>query len=528
MSDIKALKSYLVSLGFNVNQSQLNAFNNALVSASDWVAKFTKNAGMEILKWEGIAVSAFASVGAAAVLAADKIASKDQDYRLWGETMFMTASHARVLKQATDALGYSMGQIAMDPELFARAKELVPLIQQLERQQGPNVEHNLQMIRSARMEFTKLQLEATYFLRMVISQVVDALGGEKFIDRLRAFNDYIMAHLPEWSKIIADDIVPILKDAQMIMGDIWQLMKDLAQVFTNFVGLITGDASLTGAVSMKKFADAVAKVVHYLAMALHFLINIQATLATGAIGAFLGGGIGTAVGGIGGAALGSLFGPVGTVIGGAAGAGLGGIAGAVGGGLIGAIPGAAFDTYRHFNPAGGAGFPGGSGANSADVKALAQKVGSDLGVNPALVYGQWMHETGGLTNRGARELNNLAGIRIPGSTQYQSYSSLGEFASAYEGLMTGRYKGVLSAQTPEQWAAALKNRGYMEDTAAHYAAGMRSGMAGYGGGVQIGSINIMQPNASPKQVADAVAEGVRRQQSHTTLQQMNQMKSVYG
>jgi flagellum-specific peptidoglycan hydrolase FlgJ len=80
----------------------------------------------------------------------------------------------------------------------------------------------------------------------------------------------------------------------------------------------------------------------------------------------------------------------------------------------------------------------------------------------------------------AAPFNNFWGIRKPGSLEYEHYATVDEGIRRYEGLLRGRYRSALSARTPEEFAAALKSRGYYEDSYANYARGMRRHLGEYG------------------------------------------------
>lgn len=530
MADIKALKSYLVSLGFSVNQTQLNTFNIAITTASQAVKNATSSMMETMLKWEKTTVDTFMTVGKLVISTADKIAQADQDYRLWGERMFMDATHARILKQALDSLGYSLGQIAQDPELRGRLGEIVGLLGRLEAMQPGGTEGALQGIRSIRVEWLKFQLEMQYLLRITIGKVFEALGGEKFIDRLKAINEYIVEHIPYWSDLFAKYIVPILKMMGLILGDVWRIGKDIAELFTNFVGIFTMDSTLMGAVNLEKFAHALEKVALLLGWVIRqvlvFIGTITGTLAGGAAGAGLGGILGAIAGGIAGIPLG----PAGILTGIAAGGGLGSLVGGLGGGAIGGAAGFGFDTYRsirdHF---GGNGIPGIAGIGGIADNATLDQV----------THAVMMQESGGhqfnryggiLTSRtGAQGIMQLmpATARRFGVNPYDAAQNLaggraylnwlhnryGNWNDAVAGYFTGegnidRYKRMGRSYPSDV-------QGYMQSVAGHM-------------GVTIGQINIVQPNLNHEQVASAVAEGVRRESALTTLQQMQQMRSVYG
>jgi hypothetical protein len=428
MADIKALKSYLVSLGFQVNQTQLTQFNNALKDATRLI-ETTIIPEMGALASTGVAVAgALVGVGIAAIATADKVAMRDQDFRLWGQTMFMDVQHARSLKIATEALGATLEQIAFDPELHRRFVELQTLQKTLTGQLGPNFEENMRRIRDIRFEFSKFSVEMQYFLMNVVSKIVEGLGGEKFLNNLQDLNAYIVQHIPEWSTMIANLVVPLLKllkDIFIIIGGIAKVSEPVFNMLARLTTFVTGGTTKT--------------------------------VSTGA----------------------EVTSPV---------------------------------------PI----------QDTGNIRALAAQVGGSLGINPALIYGQWEHETGNFTNRGARSLNNLAGIRYPGSTEYRAFSSLGEFGNYYTNLIRRKYPGAMGAQSAEQFAGALKRGGYFEDTLSHYTRGMQRGAGMYsGGGVNIGTINIMQPHATPEQIATQINERIKAERKQQTSYNLAELRSAY-
>ncbi len=363
----------------------------------------------------------------------------------------------------------------------------------------------MRQIRDLQFEFVRFRVEALYFIQGTVKDIFQALGGVNFTQRLRELNEYIIQHIPEWSRIITTYIVPVLKDAWFIFTDLLQVGRDFAQLFTNIIGLFSADPALTGAMSFAKFARALEIVANELTYILHLLFQIQGVL----IGSAVGGAIGGLIGGTAGLVSG---GPAGALAGGAAGSLIGAGAGALGGGV--------FDLMRQ-------GWHG-----NENVRALAAQVGANLGVNPATIYAQWAHETGNFSNRGARSLNNLAGIRLPGSTEYRSFSSLSDFGNYYTGLIQRRYPGAVGAQSIEQYAGALKSGGYFEDSLKNYTRGMHGFEGAYsaGGGqpVNIGSINIMQPHATPDQITRAVTDAIYQERRSETAVQLNELKALYG
>lgn len=132
------------------------------------------------------------------------------------------------------------------------------------------------------------------------------------------------------------------------------------------------------------------------------------------------------------------------------------------------------------------------------ARALAQSVSTLTGVSPDILYAQWAHETGNFTNRGALQLNNLAGINVPGGNgqDYRKFSSLTEFGMYYADLLRRKYPGALGAQDVDSFATALKAGGYYGDSLSNYERGMKS---------QLGLFNGIRGASSPLALAGSAA-----------------------
>lgn len=528
---------YLIKLGAVQDTAALRKFEATLETMASKANNAFASMAKKTLEFEIAATSAFFAVGTAVAAMADKVAEADQEYRLFGLTMYMNADAAKKLKITMDALGQPLGMIAWDKELAGRAERLLDLQDKL--QGGLNqagFEPNMMKLRELRFQLTELHVNFEYLVQSVVNGLVKVFGPyiDKAIDKLQQFNDWIADHMPEITDMIDRHLVPILKDVWMIMQDAFEVGRDFLELFTNIVGVISGDQTLQGAFNFDKFATAVQRVVHWLAIALHLLMKITGLLT----GATVGGGLGAVIGGLVGIPGGPVGMAAGALTGGAWGSGIGGAAGG------------AWDLYRGLFSGGGKspsamlGTGGGGESSTSDTAQraaqLAQQVSAKTGIPADLIWSQWAHETGGFTSSVARNYNNLAGIRIPGSTEYQSFSSLDEFADRFAYIMRpgGAYGAARNATTPDEYAAALKNgrggRSYYEDAQSNYAAGLSRWDRQYGraasGGVTVGQINvhITQPNASPDEVQRRVTNAVSDAMDARVQRNLNEFAGAYA
>src|SRR5579875_3643159 len=145
--DVEVLKSYLVDLGFQVNQPQLRKFDQALKEAATSVQSHTGGIVQHMLKWQGILTGAFTGVSAAVIGMADHVAMADQQYRLMGLRMHTSTEQARKLSIGMKVLGASLDEITWDPEINRNFLELAELQDRLAGKLGPKYEDDMRGIR---------------------------------------------------------------------------------------------------------------------------------------------------------------------------------------------------------------------------------------------------------------------------------------------------------------------------------------------------------------------------------------------
>ncbi|HEX4209509.1 MAG TPA: glucosaminidase domain-containing protein [Candidatus Binataceae bacterium] len=604
--DFEVLKSYLVSLGFAVDQPTFRQFDTSLKQAAHVVETHTSGIAKQLLGWQATITGAFVSISGAVLGMADHVAMADQEYRLFALRMFMTQDTAKRLKIGLDALGASLEEVAWDPELHARFLQLQDDQTKLQASLGSGFEGQMRSIRDLRFEFTRLRVELQYLGMQFVSSLFSKFGLtiDDVQKKLEAFNAWVQQHLPEIGDSLATDVLPILKQTWLMIKSLGQVIAEAATVFTNFIGLLSGDESIEGTeFSFHKLAGAIehvvswmAQLVQWMSVAEKLLVHVIDALAlalsghfsaaldelkaglgdltkqTGALfgavpGVVAGGVIGGTAGTMGGAALGAAIGTaiapglgtaVGTVVG-AIGGTIGTMVGAGAGGAVGGAAGYGIGSLREglapgltnerdIRPAIESGQirPGSQTPTDTASQAytLAMKAGAQTGIDPRLIFEQWAHETGNFTNRGARDLNNLGGVRIPGTTTYQKFASLDEYEKYFVGLLQSRRyssQNIQGAKNEEEYAGALKRGGYYEDAYSNYVRGMKNfgneyaQMAQRDGSqppaqtvtVDVGGINVMQPNASPEQIQTAVTDGVRKALRQQTELQLAQLSPGY-
>lgn len=534
MSDVKTLKSYLVSLGFSSNMGQFQSqFEKPLKEAASLVKKETFGITADLLKWQIVITGGFAAIATAIVGTMDKVAMADQDYRLFGERMFMDTNHAKSLKIALDALGEPLEAIAFDPELHERFVQLQLDQKQMQVGLGIDFEKNMRSIRDVNFEFTRFKVELQYLAMGATNSIFKALGSDSgdLLTNLRKVNDWIIKHIPELSDKFAKYLVPVLKDTKEIFSSLWDITKEGTVIFQNLIGILSGDTSIEGTTaSFDKLAKSIEHCLHFLKDLLDEAMNVEKALGHMAIGVELleqhkyaeaGKEFGNAyTDSTKQTAISKKFsGPVG------AGADL----------YDAIVPGGKpiFDLKSYLF---------GKDTNtttnnsiSSKASSIAQQISKDTGIPANFIFDQFAHETNDFSNRGAKSLNNLAGIR--NGKDYRNFDSLDDFASYFEKTITSkRYtsQGILDARTIDNYSASLKNGGYYEDSLSNYSSGLKARDKEYNGqpssidnSVTIGDIYVEHSNASANDIANAVVAKVQAKQGTQTQRNFSQLQSVH-
>jgi hypothetical protein len=552
------LESYLVALGFETNQPQLLKFQGSLKIAEGFVASSTSGIVADFLKFEAAGISAFAGVGFGAIGFIDKLAMSDQQMRLFAQRSFMTLQQARSVQTSLDVLGVSLEDVAWDKELHGRFMTLIDDQKQLSAMLGPQYEQQMKDVRNIGFELQRLEVKGEYFGMKFAGDLLKKLGfgdGDLLAD-LEKLNNFVLKNMPKWSDELSTDAVPVLNDIWKIMGGIKEVTEEAALEFTNLVGVLSGDKAIEGSTfDFHKFAGALGIVSHFLAHILEDFLAVEKVAMRFApilLGGATGGGVGAVAGGIFGTIAGIPGGPLGMLAGGAAGTATGGAIGTAVGGLGGGgvMLKEEYDRYHSGQPQTGDTSNTTNTSNVTNIsnttnmadqaRQMAKYVAGKTGIDPSLIFGQWAFETGGFTNGGSTKLNNLAGIRYPGSTEYRKFDSVEDFAEYYSKLISSkRYasQGIGNARSAHEFAHALKAGSYYESPELQYERGIKyysesfnQGQAGQGrGDVHIGSIpiTITHPGATHEQIQLAVTNGVRDGLGQQTQRNMADLGGIY-
>jgi hypothetical protein len=447
------ISEYLVKLGFTRDTIAYNQFLGSLREVESQVNNRYLNMAKKAAEFQFATLGAFAAIGAGTLGFMDRVAQADQNYRLFALRMYTSLPVARELKVALDALGQPLENVMFDPELAERFHQLVKDQQVMAEQLGPNFEANMRSIRDARFEVTRFGVELKYLGMNVVNDLFKAFGkgGDDLMANLRHFNAWFIANIPFFSYWITSKLKPMLLDIRDVFKTIWDEIKniDLNKVAADVQTLI------------KALSQVSEMMVH--------LVGAAIDLGEGRFKDALGE-LKKAASDV------NLTGPA--------------IRAAVKTGVIAQTVQSAKETISTHEPI------------AEKAQAAAREVSARTGIPANIIYQQWAYETAGFSSDLANKQNNLGGLKIPGTNDFQSFSSLGDFSRRDIAVLQAYIKrhGGIAPQTIQEFAQMLEGGKikYAPDrTAGQYAAGM----------AHYGDINVTinaGPNAKPYDIAQEV------------------------
>lgn len=201
---IETIKDYLISLGFHVDNSSLNAARRAMGTAESSVSSFGSTSLTNFAK-AGAAVTSFVVVANVALAKfMSSLGEADLRNEMFARRMWMNVDAARAFQASINALGVSVQDLYLSPELM---QKYVELRKEASEMAVPSKEYAEQMktVRSITFEFQRLKLEGTYALQWIGYYLTKYLAGPMGDAKnwLSKINDIIQQKMPEWSKKIA-------------------------------------------------------------------------------------------------------------------------------------------------------------------------------------------------------------------------------------------------------------------------------------------------------------------------------------
>lgn len=210
MAAADVIQEYLVSLGFQVDKPGFQELNKTINETTSLVQAATATWAKSFVAASGVIASALASVSTGMLGVAKHAANQDLQFQKLGRTMMVGKDAAWAMAKATDALGESLNDIAITPELLERYEKLISDGQNMKP--GGDFEATMRGFRDLMFQFTRLKQEVSYAMTWVGYYVIKYLAGpladvEK---KFRSFNDSFVRNISVWTEKVARAAVYII------------------------------------------------------------------------------------------------------------------------------------------------------------------------------------------------------------------------------------------------------------------------------------------------------------------------------
>ena len=200
---LNIIKSYLVSLGYHVDQASFDRARGSLTELEKLLSNFTRSSMVGFAK-TGAAIIGFSTAIAAVLYQLTiGVANADLKNELFAKRMWMAKENAMAYKSSLDALGVSLQDLYLSPELMEKFNTL----REQAATMGPpdGFTGGMKGIRDITFEFQRFKLEATYAVYWVGFYLSKYLSGPIFGLKggFRELNDEITKGMPRWTQKIA-------------------------------------------------------------------------------------------------------------------------------------------------------------------------------------------------------------------------------------------------------------------------------------------------------------------------------------
>ena len=241
------IKEYLVGLGVKIDKPGFAEFDSTVNKTTNTISKATGGWGKDFITASGLIATAIAGVTSAAAGLMTSVAKQDLAMDKYARNMMISKSAAVEMKQAIDALGESVQDIQLNPELFIRYKALISDGRNMKI--GGDYSQTMKDFRGLIFEFTRLKQEAGYALQWVGYYLMKHLskplaeGKEKF----KNINDSIIKNMSVWTEKIARTMVYIINIGRSFWSFIKAIGKSVYELWDAFPrGIKIATAALTG------------------------------------------------------------------------------------------------------------------------------------------------------------------------------------------------------------------------------------------------------------------------------------------
>lgn len=248
------IQSYLVGLGVQIDKPGFQQADATIKKTGATVEKAAGSMGTSFgamaanfVRASTLISSALAGVTASVVGLMTAAAKQDMAMQKYAASMMMGRDAAEQMKRATDALGESISDITLNPELMGRFKQLAAEGGQM--RVGGDFKETMKNFRDLIFEFTRLKQEASYAMTWIGYYLQKYLQKPlaDIKEKFRQFNDSFIKNMSVWTEKAARAIMYILNIGRHFLDFLVDVGKALYRIWDSFPkGVKIAAAALTG------------------------------------------------------------------------------------------------------------------------------------------------------------------------------------------------------------------------------------------------------------------------------------------
>lgn len=228
------IKSYLVALGFTVNNTEFDKANRVINDLGQNVQTVSSGMAKNFGSAAVLIAGSLASITSATAAMVNQVAKADMEYSKLALRMYTTKETAKELQLVLNSMNQDLDDIAWIPELRQQYFDLMAQARQMET--PGDAGSQLQYVRSITFEFQRMKLEAAYAMQWITYYLIKYLSGPlgDIKKSLQEFNDSIAASMPEWTNKVAKWLTMIINLGKSAV----KFIVDLASGFKNLFDML--------------------------------------------------------------------------------------------------------------------------------------------------------------------------------------------------------------------------------------------------------------------------------------------------
>lgn len=228
------IQEYLVGLGAKVDKPGFSEADRTIKALDRGVETATGHMADNFVKASAAITTALAGVTASIVGVMKAAAGQDLAMEKLSRQMMVSKQDAYAMKQATDALGESIQDITLTPELMDRFEKLAADGKKM--QVGGDFEETMKGFRDLVFEFTRLKQEVSYAMTWVGYYLMKYLNKplSEARDKFRSFNDSFVRNMSVWTEKAARAIVYIINIGRHLVDFAVDATKHLMVMWESF------------------------------------------------------------------------------------------------------------------------------------------------------------------------------------------------------------------------------------------------------------------------------------------------------